>query len=371
MFSAIVHTAYYPSVVAFSLSFLAFFFELRFLNHRSKKALSAALILGGLAFVNHPLTGSFYLVCFILLLIERNGWNKKTIGLTFLAAAVVLALSVVWPYYSFFASLFEIFSGRMSAAGDYQLTWQYLHSKPVLRMGFALTALPLIGILACRRQHLLLTGGFAFFSAIYIFGTVTRISLSERFVFFILVMLQMTFACFWGSWAIPGRKYWKKGARVMTLLILGGILLQTGLAWQTSVWQAFRQVPGKVLPRYENPNRMQLELRQYLSEKSIVMADIYSGWALPVYTGARIIALYHTPPHIADNLQRYRDTERFYALNTPRAKRRELLERYKVTHVFFNYVLNAATRAIAKQMPQLGYKKMVGNKRYAVYRIDR
>lgn len=259
----------------------------------------------------------------------------------------------------------------MAAAGDYQLTWEYLHSKPVLRMGLALIGLPLITILACRRQHLLLTGGFAFFTAIYIFGTVAHVNLSERFVFFALVMLQMTFACFWGTWAAPGPKHWEKAARAMTLLIIGGILLQTGLAWQTSIWRVFKRVPGKVLPRYENPNQMQMELRRYLSEESIVMADIYSGWSLPVYTGARIIALYHTPPHIEDNLQRYRDTELFYNLNTPKAKRHELLERYKVTHVFFNYVLNAATRAIAAQMPQLGYKKMVSNNRYAVYRIDR
>jgi len=367
MFSAIVYTAYYPSVVAFSLSFLAFFFELRFLNYRSKKALGATLILGGLAFVNHPLTGSFFLVCFSLLLIERNGWNWKTIGLIFLAAVIVLTLSVVWPYYSFFAAFFKISSGGMATAGDYQTTWEYLHSEPLLRTGLALFGLPLIGILVYRRQHLFLTGGFALFASMYILGTLTSTSLTERFILFAVVMLQLTFACFWGTWVTPGPHHRKGGARVLTILIFAGIILQGGVAYEDFIRPAFKRTPGKLLPVYENPNRMQKELRHYFTGESIVMTDVFSAWALPVYTGARITALFHTPPHVADNLERCGDSARFYSPQTTVTERHNILKRYQITHVLLNYVIYPGWRVIEPQMLQLGYSKMVSNERYAVF----
>ena len=77
MFSAILYTAYYPSVVSFSLAFLALYFQLRFLRSERRAFLVGTVISGAICFVNHPLTGAFFFICSGLLYLEREGLIKK------------------------------------------------------------------------------------------------------------------------------------------------------------------------------------------------------------------------------------------------------------------------------------------------------
>ena len=82
---------------------------------------------------------------------------------------------------------------------------------------------------------------------------------------------------------------------------------------------------------------MQLELKNYLSDKDVVLSDIYSSWAIPVYTGAKIIALFHTSPHVNNNLERIEAVETFYDLETSNQSRKAILNKYNITHVLLNF----------------------------------
>jgi hypothetical protein len=82
---------------------------------------------------------------------------------------------------------------------------------------------------------------------------------------------------------------------------------------------------------------MQLELKNYLSERDVVLSDIYSSWSIPVYTGAKIIALFHTPPHVNDNLDRIKAVETFYDAETSNKSRKAILNKYNITHVLLNF----------------------------------
>ncbi len=143
MFSAILYTAYYPSVVSFSLAFLALYFQLRFLRSERRAFLVGAVLSGAICFVNHPLTGAFFFICSGLVYLEREGLNKKALSCYALSIITALCLTVLWPYYNFFASLMTVASGEMQKTMDYSMARQYLYSTPLLRSGAALAGIPI------------------------------------------------------------------------------------------------------------------------------------------------------------------------------------------------------------------------------------
>ncbi len=122
MFSAILYTACFPSLVAFSLSLLALYFQLRFLRARNGTLCVLQVLLGSLAFVNHPPTGVFFLICSGLLYLERGVPIKKACFYFLIVVVGALFAAFLWPYYDFLPNLLKIASGEMAGTADYSLT---------------------------------------------------------------------------------------------------------------------------------------------------------------------------------------------------------------------------------------------------------
>ena len=340
MFSALLYTSYFPSVVSFSLALLALYFQLRFLRYNKKWFLVAEILLGSIAFINHPLTGIFFFICSGLLYLEKKGFNQKALAQYALSAGAALLLILLWPYYSLFATLLKVATGEMGQAADYQITQHYLHSNFLVRSGPALAGIPCIILFLKRKSYLMLTGGFVIFSLIYLTGYVFRISLTERFVFFIMFSLQLAASRMCREWfsSLPLQQGTRKIiASVLVCLILLGMIIQGVLVSIKFITPVFAFKPGTPFPTYVTPNAMQLELKNYLSDKDVVLSDIYSSWSIPVYTGAKIIALYHTSPHVNNNLERIEAVETFYDLETSNQSRKAILNKYNITHVLLNF----------------------------------
>jgi len=342
MFSAIIYTSYFPSVVSFSLSLMALYAQLRFLRCKKARFLIAEIILGSLAFVNHPLTGIFFFICSALLYIEKRGFERKAMFYYSLSIITAFSMMELWPYYDFFPNLYKIASGGMTQAADYQITQKYLYSKFLLRSGPALASIPFLILFLIQKRYFLLEGCFIIFSLIYLVGYLFRISLAERFIFFIIFTLQMVFSrtCReWFSFAYPSVKQNLKkiAAGFLLLLLLAGIIIQTNLIYREFISPAFEFKAESFSPNYLSPNKMQLELRKYLSDGDVVLSDIYSSWSIPVYTGAKIIALFHTPPHVNDNLERIEAIKAFYDSSISWEERRRILGKYGVTHILLNF----------------------------------
>lgn len=356
MFSALLYTAYFPSVVSFSVALLALYFQLGFLRHHKKGFLIAEIFLGAIAFVNHPLTGIFFFICSGLLYLEKKGLNKKTLALYALSAGVALLFITLWPYYSFFANLLKLLTGEMGQATDYQITQHYLHSKFLVRSGPALAGIPCIILFLKRKSYLMLVGSFFIFCLIYLTGYVFRINLTERFVFFMMFSLQLSVSRTCREWLFPLRQ--QQGNRKITafllaFLLLLGMITQAVFIGKNFITPTFSFKPGTAFPIYANPNTMQLELKNYLKERDVVLSDIYSSWSIPVYTGAKIIALFHTPPHVNDNLERIKAVKTFYATETSDQTRKAILAQYKITHVFLNF--KTAGRELEAVLRKMGF----------------
>lgn len=368
MFSSIIYTAYFPSVVSFSLSLLALFFLLKYLQSGEKGHFVWCCILGGTAFVNHPLTGAFFFITSFFLLFERLLSFKRCFVLFCLIIAVAFSFSLLWPYYQFFDSFSSIASGAMAQTDDYQMTWQYLHSNRLLRIGPALVALPLVAILMFRRKNLMVTGSFTVFVLVYVFGFFAKANLSERFILFIVFTLQLTFSLFWAS-CLSKNVGIKKSFFIGTICLAAGF--QSYLTFNEFIVPAFKVKPEvSFFPKYSTPNKVFKDLKKYLSSDDVVLSDIYSSWSVPVYTGARIIALWHTPPHVKDNFKRTEDIKRFFNPSVSNAERKGILDKYGVTHILLNhYVFGSANKLIEPQITRLGYPLIVKNEEYSIFII--
>ena len=372
MFSAILYTAYFPSVVSFSLSLMALYAQLRFLHCTKVRFLIAEIILGSLAFVNHPLTGMFFFICSGLVYLEKRSFGKKMIFCYVLSVLAALSLTALWPYYDFLSNLFKIILGQMAQTADYQSTHYYLYSMPLLRSGPALAGIPFLILFLLRKRHLLLVGGFFIFSLIYLTGYFVKISLAERFVFFIMFTLQIFVSRICREWfSLPSlslKKDLKKiTSWVLLLLLIIGIIIQTVLIYTKFVVPVLEIKPGSFLPHYVSPNKTQLELKEHLGDGDVVLSDIYSSWSIPVYTGAKVIALFHTPPHVDDNLERINDVETFYDGDTSSEERMKMLKKYGITRIYLNYKITG--KDIEPALKEMGFSVIAQNESFCLFSV--
>jgi hypothetical protein len=371
MFSALLYTAYFPSVVSFSLALLALYFQLRFLRCKKFSFLITQILLGSFAFVNHPLTGVFFFICSGLLYFEKRGCDQKALLHYALAVAAALVLITLWPYYSLFASLLKLATGEMARAGDYQSTQRYLHSHVLVRSGPALAGIACSVLFIKQKRFLMLVGGFVIFSLIYLTGYAYRISLTERFVFFIMFSLQLSAARIGREW-FSTRPLQEDRRKIIALFIvcsiLLGMIIQAIFVGTKFIAPAFAFKPGVTVPAYATPNLMQLELKNYLSDRDVVLSDIYSSWSIPVYTGAKIIALFHTAPHIVDNAERIKTVETFYDTGTTNKSRKAILEKYHITHVLLNFQITG--RDLEPLLQEMGCSIVARSKDFCLFSIS-
>ena len=372
MFSAILYTAYFPSVVSFSLSLLGLYCQLLFLKSNNRWFFVIETLIGALTFVNHPLTSLFFFISSGLLYIEKRTPPKKMISCYALFVIASFALMSFWPYYDFFSNILKVASGKMADTLDYQLTRHYLYSNLLLNAGPAVAGIPILILFGVRKRYFLLVGGFVVFGLIYLAGYLFDISLAERFVFFIMFVLQMAVSRYlkeWLSFSLPTLKwdFRQIASWFLALLLVIGISTQIVLIGVKFILPAFELKPDSFLPRYVSPNKMQLELRNYLGDDDVVLSDIYTSWSIPVYTGARIIALWHTTPHVADNLERIKAVETFYDTGSTHEERMEIVRRYGATHILLNFYI--AGKELEPELKEMGFEVVVRRASYCLFSV--
>jgi signal peptidase I len=154
---------------------------------------------------------------------------------------------------------------------------------------------------------------------------------------------------------------------VLLLLLVIGIIIQTVLIYTKFVVPVLAIKTGSFLPHYVSPNKTQLELRKHLREGDVVLSDRYTSWSIPVYTGAKVIALFHTPPHVDDNLERINDVETFYNVVTTYEERKGILKKYGVTHIFLNF--RTAGREIEPILKKMGLPIIARDKSFCLFSV--
>lgn len=371
MFSAIIATAYYPSLVSFSLALLALYLQLRFIATGKKVFLFYTCAACAFSFVNHPLTGMFFLVCSGLLYIEKRAYIKKPLlyfGLSLVSLALLMTL---WPYYDFLSNFTRIASGEMGdIADDYKITREYLYSRPLLRIGPALAGIPLIILFMKKKKYFFVVWGFVICSSLYALGFFLNISLAERFVFFAVFFMQISFSIACRTWYAGSMKSVRLGQR-RNLAVLGCAVLMCSMIFQARITfvdvlrPCFTADASFPFVRYISPNALQRNLKKYFKEGDVVLSDMYSSWSIPVYTGAKIIALYHTPPHISDNIKRISDVMEFYNPLLEEYRRKEIIKKYRVDKIFLNFKIDG--EKLVPILKQQGFHVIAVDESFCVF----
>jgi hypothetical protein len=370
MFAALLQTSWYPSLASFSLSLLALYCQLRFLRSSNRWFFIASVAIGSLSFVNHLITGGFFLVCSGLIYLNKWQLKKKTFLYYGITIAVTLTLTLLWPFYDFIATTVRVLSGQMGQATDYHLTRTYLTSYQsfFLRSGPALIGIPCLMMFIFQKRYFLLLGNFTVFAGIYIGSFFLEPSLIERSIFFIIFSMHMAFSKICREWFSHAKSsITKKASRILLLLLLFGVICQSYVITDEYLRPSFIMKSGSILPSYKNPNSLYLELGKYLKKDAVVLSDLYTSWGIPVFTGAKIVALFHTPAHVKDNIERINDLDTFYDITTPKSLRHHILKKYSVTHILLNtYQKGQELEGIIKEM---GFQIISQTEAYCLFSV--
>ena len=85
----------------------------------------------------------------------------------------------------------------------------------------------------------------------------------------------------------------------------------------------------------------------------IVFSDVYTSWGIPLYTGAKIVSLFHTPPHVPDNAARKAEVNRFYDPSLNNLQRLQILRHFNATKLILFFP--TAGLQIRNQITSMGF----------------
>ncbi len=174
------YTLFYPSIITFNLSFFGLYWALKFVRYGAVRHFVFYGLIAIFIFVSHPLTGSFFMLCVLIMMITEGSNRLKNIGLYSASLAVIAVVLLVWPYHSFIASVIK------STTTDWYYPFRnYLYRfENIYKMGPALLGLPVILSFLINKKYFFITMGILVCAFIYVTTYFMNIRLGERYLFF-------------------------------------------------------------------------------------------------------------------------------------------------------------------------------------------
>jgi hypothetical protein len=372
MFAALIHSAYYPSLVAFSFVLIALACACRFLRGGHAFPLSAWCLFGAIAFVNHPPTALFLWIASALLILEIRGIRSRCWFWYIGSITVSIIVMAAWPYYDFLPSFLKIAGGEMASTGDYLGTRKYLYSDIVLRIGPALGAIPAVFFYLIKRKYLALTLFCLIAVCIYTAGYFLHISLAERFIFAALLCGQLLFARLAYTVFLTVRKgdapfVYTVCFCLIAVLLAVGAATQGYCVYRECLRPDFRSISVSPYVRYEDPTALYKQFALYIKEGDVVFSDPFTSWGIPLYTGAKIISLFHTPTHVMDNDARNQEVIRFYDPAADNFERMGMIRRFGVTKILLYFPVNGEN--ILAQIKAIGLPIIMCNEVFCIFDV--
>jgi hypothetical protein len=309
----------YRGTFAFALCFHALASLRRYCDETRWNQLALYTALSVIVFITHPITPLFGFASALAMLLA-DGDIRRALLLQAIPA-VAFGAALVWPYFDFW---------NLLALGTTEHWFQTpLFSGRTRVMGMSVIGFPIVAYYALRRKHLFLLYGLFLCLFVYAWSDFHRILIGGRFLYFTMVFLHLAIAVYLDERGLAQPTTIRKSLRgnglaVMLLFILvaiPGTYRATGLL--TRLGQALNP-----------PAESFFFLADHLETSDIVMATPEDGWVIPALTGARVVAPAKGNPLIQDQIEERRaDVERFYAGGISVEEGRELLRRYRATHI--------------------------------------
>ena len=311
-------------------------------------------------YVTHPLTAMLaFTAAGLLALTEPGVARARRLWILGSVVAGVL-LASLWPYYP---ALGMVAGGTVERVqrgleeGEHALHRFYEAERILNVLGFAALAVLAFPYFFLRRTQLIAPLGAAVMLGVFAAGAVLDIPLGHRFLLLSTFFFQVGLV-----WlllrALQPPASGAPRTRLERALRLGAATAATGLLGFMAISNvvaarerfAERRVPGTESPVVRYGQRV----GELAGPSAIVLADALASWPIPTF-GPKIVTLYHRNPLIADASERDRAASRFFGGSASDQERRDILERFNVTHVVTSpRIGGAALRFLQGQSPRRG-----------------
>lgn len=303
--------------------------------------------------LTHPVAFVFMVAGLFADAATRTRRRGEAILVTFILVFAAVALSLVWPYYSFVRL-------SLGAANIYHASNGAMYSNLLGATWPAILLLPLAGGLLtdARNRAMILTAVllFGLYAAAWIFQKFSY----GRVISYVMLMVQLVIAQRLALWdralfAQPAvRRY---GPPLIVL-----VLCVTGIGWiQATVTRALTTVNSLVTDR-PVLQRMTFGHLEFVRDKvepgSVVLANLDTSWIIPTF-GAKVVALLHPHAFVDDLERRGQDLAEFFSPHTPRALRERTIEHYGVRYILLSKTRDPAWQEISDQFVSGGAASVV------------
>ena len=348
----------YPSFFAFSLGFIAYWWLLGLINSATLSLwkLAVLALMVSVMFSSHPPTGvAIAATMGLMITLAKDVRLGRRIALLLVLFAGSLLVEL-WPYFSTWQITLGTSAGKPSwvstaSFGTLEraeaLYWGRPFYQPrviVMTLGPALLGVPILFYLVARERMWLLLAGCVIFSIPYLLNFFISIPLGDRFILFALFFLHL--AMVWFFLKVMTREYhssWMRYAIIGLLSVM--VLWNVGVA---AVEFSGYSLRGDQLVKQE---RMVVGHMQAVAKvvpgDAVIMAPVALAWPLPTF-GGKVVGGLHPFPMVSDAWQRRHDVETFFSADTTLQDRKEIMKRYRVTHVLYD--TKDATPELTKEL---------------------
>jgi hypothetical protein len=211
----------------------------------------------------------------------------------------------------------------------------------------ALAGIPAFIAFVRMRIHAGLVLGFTGALLVYVIGGVLGNPMTHRVLIAIILYLHLGLTWLLLRFAADGGRTRVRRWTAIAAFFGTCSLAQFGVVILDLASILFpHSAPGRILAdRYTDVAGSFRVIGNYLSERSVTLATLSVSEVAPAFQG-RVVSVYWTSPLVPDDDQRGWDSERFFAAGTSARERREIIRRYRVTHVLYE-VNTVAPKAAA------------------------
>jgi hypothetical protein len=347
----------YPSTLIGGLCLLTLGVTGRYPNGVPVICWAVLVVVLAVCLLTHPLTAQFLIIGLVAQALLAGGSVVIRLVKIISLCVVAIGLAALWPYYPFI----DLFLGAGSVYHIANLD-MYFHLPSRIWPFVALS--PVIAWILFQRRYWTLTIMFVGTILIYAFGYYSHTYSYGRIISYAIIIAQVSCAI-----ALVKLENWLSEARPREMLLMQALLVLFFLVWSAD-WlytSTSRLLTAANSMRLGRPvfNQVSYTGYSFLFERlpagSTVLANLDTSWRIPTF-GAKTIAIDRATAFVPDVLIRKADVLRFFASDTLRADRIDILGRYRPKFVLLSKESDKAWETIQSELvPSLGRNVAVPN----------
>jgi hypothetical protein len=309
------------------------------------------VIVTSVSLLSHALTAQFLVIGLVAqaLTAQQNSFTQLLkIGLLCIAA---VALACLWPFYPFLALL-------RGAGTVYDISNLTMYFHFFERVWPFILLSPLIAWVLLQRNYRVLLFIFCATTVIYLFGLYSHKYSYGRIISYTVMIAQICCAIVVAqleTWLTQDRRR----LRLTYQALLFSLLIFLSMDWLFASTTRLLTAANSV--RLGRPILNEISYKEYralsvhIPAGSLVFANLDASWVLPSF-GAKVIAAQHPLAFVHDAAQRVEHTTLFFAPDTPRSARLDLLKKYHADYLLIDKKVDQDWSTIRLQLGELNQR---------------